>query len=58
MCFNAGKKLGKSHAAPLGALYLVYTKSLGSRLGLQHVATIVASCEILFDLEGCAGKTH
>ena len=42
MCFNAGQNLGKSHAAPLGALYSTYTKSPGSRLGLHHVATIVA----------------
>ena len=42
MCFNAGQNLGKSHAAPLGALYSIYTKSPGSRLGLHHVATIVA----------------
>ena len=42
MCFNAERNLGKSHAAPLGALYSIYTKSPGSRLGLHHVATIVA----------------
>ena len=43
MCFNAGQNLGKSHAAPLGAgLMLDFINSPGSRLGLQHVATIVA----------------
>ena len=38
MCFSAGQNLGKSHAALLGALYLIYTKSPRLTPG----ATIVA----------------
>ena len=42
MCSDAGQNLEESHAAPPGALYSISTKSPGLRLGLHHVATIVA----------------